>query len=85
MGKGYWKLNNSILKQDFQEMFCKFWKDLQNQKPKYNFINQWWESGKIYFKMFTIKFSTIKNQNINNKHQNLTKSILQEKNEKEPL
>lgn len=39
MGKGYWKLNNSILKQDFQEMFCKFWKDLQNQKPKYNFIN----------------------------------------------
>lgn len=29
--------------------------------------------------MFAIKFSTIKNQNINKQHKNLTKNILQEK------
>ena len=29
--------------------------------------------------MFAIKFSAIKNQNINKQHKNLTKNILQEK------
>lgn len=65
-------------------MFWKFWKDWQNQKPKYNSINQWWESGKTNFRIFGIKFSTIKNQNINKQHQNLTKNILQKKMKSKP-
>ena len=74
-GQGYWKLNTS---NTFQKLFNKFWKDWQSQKHKYDSLNQWWESGNIYFKMLAITFSTKKIL----KYQILTKltqKILQEK------
>ena len=84
-GTGYWKLNTSILKQkSFQSLFKNVWKDWQSEKNKYTSLNQWWESGKIYFKIIAIKFSTIKNQKINKDLQNLTNNILQEKMKNEP-
>ena len=62
-GIGYWKLNTSILKQTtFQKLFKNFWKDWQKEKNKYLSLNQWWELGKLYFKMIAIQFSTEKNQ-----------------------
>ena len=84
-GTGYWKLNTSILKQkSFQSLFKNVWKDWQSEKNKYTSLNQWWKSGKIYFKIIAIKFSTIKNQKINKDLQNLTNNILQEKMKNEP-
>ena len=80
----YWILNASILKQKpFQKIFQNFWKDWQKEKNKYAFLNHWWGSGKLYFKILAIKFSTEKNQKINNKLQKLTNSILQEKNKEQ--
>ena len=62
-GIGYWKLNTSILKQTtFQKLFKNFWKDWQKEKNKYLSLNQWWELGKLYFKMIAIQFSKEKNQ-----------------------
>ena len=56
-GRSIWKLNTSILKQKyFKEIFQKFWKNWQEQKIKYKSINQWWESGKIYFRMLAIEY-----------------------------
>ena len=84
-GTGYRKLNTSILKQKpFQKIFQNFWEDWQKEKNKYPSLSQWWESGKLYFKILAIKFSTEKKQKINNKLQKLTNSILQEKNKTEP-
>ena len=79
-GQGYRKLNTSILKRkSFQKLFRKFWTDWRTQKNNYVSLNQWWESGKIYFKIIAIKFSTIKNEKMNRDLQNLTENILQEK------
>ena len=84
-GIGYWKLKTSILKQiTFQKLFKNFWKDWQKEKNKYLSLNQWWELGKLYFKMIAIQFSTEKNQKINKNLQKLANNILAEKNEKEP-
>ena len=84
-GKGYWKLNTSIFKQkEFQKIFQNFWQDWQKEKIKYKSLNQWWESGKIYFKTLAIRFSIEKNQNINKKLTHLTNEILQEKNKINP-
>ena len=84
-GTGYWKLNTSILKQKhFQKIFQNFWEDWQKEKNKHPSLNQCWESGKLYFKILAIKFSTEKKQKINNKLEKLTNSILQEKNKTEP-
>ena len=83
--QGYWKLNTSILKQkDFQKLFNKFWKDWQSQKHKYDSLNQWWESGKIYFKILTITFSTKKTKKIDQKLIKLTQNILLEKIKTQP-
>ena len=62
-GAGYWKLNTSILKQvSFEKLFQNFWKDWEKVKNKYSSLNQWWESGKLYFKIIAIKPSTEKNK-----------------------
>ena len=52
---------------------------LTKSKTKIQFNQSMVGIRKNYFKMFAIKFSTIKNQNINKQHKNLTKNILQEK------
>ena len=57
---------------------------LTKRKNKYPSLNQCWESGKLYFKILAIKFSTEKKQKINNKLEKLTNSILQKKNKTEP-
>ena len=57
-GKGFWKLNTSIPKQkEFQKIFQNFWQDWQKEKTTYKSLNQWSESGKVYFKILAIKFS----------------------------
>ena len=77
---GVWKLNTSILKhENFQKTFTEFWKEWQNQKNKYLNINDWWESGKLYFKQLAIEYCTRKNQKITKKQNPLTTQILQEK------
>ena len=77
--QGYWKLNTLILShKTFKKIFQTFWKNWQNQKPKYNTINKWWKLGKIYFKILTIQYSSQQNLNLK-KQQNLTEKILQEK------
>ena len=53
-------------------------------KNKHPSLNQWWESCKLYLKFLAIKFSTERNQQINNKLPKLTNNILQEKNKIEP-
>ena len=52
---------------------------LTKSKTKIQFNKSMVGIRKNYFKMFAIKFSAIKNQNINKQHKNLTKNILQEK------
>ena len=59
--------------------FKNFWKEWQKEKHKYPSINQWWESGKLYFKIIAIKFSTQKKQKLKNKLQKLKNNILDEK------
>ena len=79
-GRGIWKLNTSILKQKyFKEIFQKFWKNWQEQKIKYKSINQWWESGKIYFRMLAIEYCKEENYKTLQKQKNLTNQILIEK------
>ena len=61
---GFWKLNTSILKQkNFKEIFHNFWENWQKQKIKYKSINEWWEAGKLYFKVLSIEYSKEQNQN----------------------
>ena len=79
-GRGIWKLYTSILKQKyFKEIFQKFWKNWQEQKIKYKSINQWWESGKIYFRMLAIEYCKEQNYKTLQKQKNLTNQILIEK------
>ena len=61
---GFWKLNTSILKQkNFIEIFHIFWENWQKQKIKYKSINDWWDAGKMYFKILAIEYSKDQNQN----------------------
>ena len=84
-GKGYWKLNTSILKQkNFQKLFKLFCKDWQAQINKYSSLNLWWEIGKINLKRMAIRFSTEKNSKTNIVLQKLTNNKLQEKAKKQP-
>ena len=79
------QLNTSILKQTtFQKWFKIFWQDWQEDKNKCSSLNQWWESGQLYFKIIAIQSGTAKNQKINKDLQKLTNNILLEKTEKEP-
>ena len=64
--------------------FAKFLKNWQQEQYRNKSINLWWEAGKIYFKMFAIEFSTIRNQNINKQHQKLIQAILNEKMKQNP-
>ena len=54
------------------------------KKKNYDTLNQWWESGKIHFKIIVIKFSTKKNKKIKQKLTNLTHAILREKTKTKP-
>ena len=79
-GNGFWKLNTSILQQKiFKEIFQNFYQNWQHQKAKYHSVNQWWKSGKIYFKILAIESSKNQNQKINTRLQKLTIQIIQEK------
>ena len=79
-GRGICKLNTSIIKQKyFKKIFQKFSKNWQEQKIKYKSINQWWESGKIYFRMLAIEYCKEQNYKTLQKQKNLTNQILIEK------
>ena len=79
-GNGLWKLNTSILNQkNFKQIFQHFWKNWQTQKTKYKSINQWWETGKIYFKVLAVEYSKNQIKKINQKQQKLTNQILKKK------
>ena len=56
----YWKLNNSILKdEDFLDNFTNLWSWLQSQKLNYSDIADWWDDTvKPSIKEFCILFST---------------------------
>ena len=57
-GKGYWKLNSSILTHKTSKIvFHKSWKNWRKQKFKYNTIDQWLKLGKIYLKILAIQYS----------------------------
>ena len=77
-GKGYWKLNTSILTEKTSKIvFHKSWKNWRKQKFKYNTIDQWLELGKIYLKMLAIQYSKQENKN---KKTNLNKATSKRKN-----
>ena len=84
-GRGIWKLNATIVKEkNFTEIFRIFWQNWQKEKPKYNSINQWWDSGKIYFQILAIEYSKKQNHLINSKLQKLTDQIIHEKTKTTP-
>ena len=57
-GRGYWKLNCSILKQDVViENFSERWEWLKSKKSKFNNILEWWNFVKAELKLFFIKSS----------------------------
>ena len=51
---------------------------------KYKSINQWWESGKIYFRMLAIEYCKEQNYKTLQKQKNLTNQILIEKTKPTP-
>ena len=84
-GPGIWKLNTSILNHKaFEDIFNKFWECLQEQKINYKNQNDWWDIGKLYFKMITIDYCTKINQKLNKNYQTLMKKIIQEKSSLQP-
>ena len=84
-GKGFWKFTTFIIiHESLKAGFAKFLKNWQQEQYRYKSVNLWWEAGKICFKIFAIKFSTIRNQNIYKQHQKLTQAILNEKMKENP-
>ena len=62
-GKGYWKLNCNILKQDIvKDNFRETWNYLKKQKSKFICILEWWSYVKEQLKSFFIKASKLYNQ-----------------------
>lgn len=84
-GPGTWKLNTNILTQkEFKKIFQKFWNNWQNEKKNYDNHNNWWEIGKIYFKVIAIEYCTKINHKLNQKHNKLIKNINEEKLKTQP-
>ena len=84
-GPGTWKLNTNILTQkEFKKIFQKFWNNWQNEKKNYDNHNNWWEIGKIYFKVIAIEYCTKTNHKLNQKHNKLIKNINEEKLKTQP-
>ena len=50
----------------------------------YNNHNDWWEIGKIYFKVIAIEYCTKINYKLNQKHNTLIKNINEEKLKTQP-
>ncbi|CAG2229616.1 unnamed protein product [Mytilus edulis] len=57
MGTGFWKLNESLLKQKkYTESIRNFWNSWGKEKLKMNILD-WWEKGKKSIKDITINYS----------------------------
>lgn len=84
-GPGIWKLNISILKhKKFQGIFKTFWTFWQKKKKEYKNHNDWWDTGKLYFKTIAIDYCNIRNEQISKKQQELILYISQEKSKINP-
>ena len=71
MGKSYWKINNSILKDgDFVTSFKFYWKIISRT----NCITlDWWDEMKVLIKDFCVDFSKVKNRELYCEQRNLHK------------
>lgn len=58
MGKGYWKMNISLLEDDiFKKEFKDFYKSWQEFKVGYVSLLEWWEVLKIQIAGFRIRYT----------------------------
>lgn len=57
-GKGYWKLNTSILSNaDLQAKIRAFWSSWQEQKNSFYCLSTWWDAGKVRIRQLIQQFS----------------------------
>ena len=56
-GRGYWKLNASVLDEpDYIQAIHSFWSSWSLQKASYHSLQNWWDMGKLKIKYLTMKY-----------------------------
>ena len=57
-GPGYWKMNNSLLKnEEFKELIKNFWVAWRERKNEYANLLIWWDLGKYFLRETIISYS----------------------------
>ena len=58
-GKGCWKLNNTLLKNDtYVNVIKTFWNDCKKEQVHYPSLPVWWDVGKQLIRQITIDFAS---------------------------
>ena len=75
-GKGYWKFNNSLTKNEtYVKVIKSFWSEWKREQTHYPSLPVWWDVGKQLIKQITVDFASTLSTSQRDNHKSLTNQL----------